>query len=69
MEEKNAVEDPFSKAAIEARFRDAEEYQWDNLDFYMYLLADGIDVNLVRKYMGDETADIMLNYCVYHGLI
>lgn len=56
-------------AEIEARFKYAIENQIDELDFYMDLLEIGIDIDMVRKYMGDNYADIMEVFCEEHGLI
>lgn len=54
---------------LEARFEYALE-DWDSeLDFYMDLLERGIDVDKVREYMDDETADHMKEFCEEHGLI
>lgn len=33
------------------------------------MLESGINVDMVRKYMGDETADHMQDYCEDHGLL
>lgn len=57
------------KAEISARFESAAEEWSDEADFYMDLLEIGIDVNMVRKYMGKEVADHMESYCKEHGLI
>lgn len=54
---------------LEARFEYAVKNQIDELDFYMNLLEVGIDATMVRKYMGDERADIMQRFCEDHGLI
>lgn len=56
-------------AELEARFKCAIEEDIDELDFYMDLLEIGIDVHMVRKYMGDEYADHMYQFCEEHGLI
>lgn len=54
---------------ISVRFKEAP-YAWESeLDFYMGLLEIGIDVDMVRKYMGNENADHMEQFCVEHGLI
>lgn len=39
------------------------------LDFYTDLLETGITVDMVRKYMNDETADHMRDFCKEHGLL
>lgn len=54
---------------IGARFESAAEDWESELDFYMDLLEIGIDVDMVRKYMDDETADHMKAFCEEHGLI
>lgn len=54
---------------IEARYKNALEEQVDEVDFYMDLLETGIDVEMVRKYMDDETADHMREFCEDFGLI
>ena len=55
---------------INARFEAAVNGEWDSdLDFYMDLLETGIDIEMVRKYMGDEPADHMRQFCEEHGLI
>lgn len=54
---------------ISARFQGAIEEQIDELDFYMDLLEIGIDIEMVRKYMGNEPADHMKEFCEEHGLI
>lgn len=56
-------------AEIGARFENAIKEQIDELDFYTDLLEIGIDVEMVRKYMDDETADHMEQFCKEHGLI
>lgn len=54
---------------IGARFDAASEYWESELDFYMDLLETGIDVDMVRKYMDDEIADHMKEFCEEHGLL
>lgn len=54
---------------IAGKFKRATEEWNDETDFYMDLLEIGIDVNLVRKHMGDETAEHMESYCKDHGLL
>lgn len=54
---------------LETRFRDAVEKGCDETDVYSDLLELGIDVETVRRYMGDECADHMKSYCENHGLI
>lgn len=57
------------KEEIGARFAYAEENQLDELDFYTNLLEIGINVEMVRKYIGNETADHMKQFCEEHGLM
>lgn len=64
----NGTLEECQKAVIEAKFRNAAEKQLNELVFYMDLLETGIDVELVRSYMGDEAADIMLDFCESYGL-
>ena len=54
---------------LEARFKYASEFQMDELDFYMDLLEVGIDIEMVQKYMGEEIASHMREFCEEHGLI
>lgn len=54
---------------ISARFENAIEEGIDELDVYMEMLEIGIDVDMVRRWMGDEDADHMKEYCEEHGLI
>lgn len=54
---------------LKVRFEMAVERQLDELDFYMDLLEIGIDVECVRRYLGDEKADHMEEFCREHGLI
>lgn len=54
---------------IGARFENALEKQLDELDFYTDLLETGITVDMVRKYMDDETANHMKDFCEEHGLL
>ena len=54
---------------IGVRFENALENWDDELDFYMDLIETGITVDMVRKYMDDETADHMKTFCEEHGLI
>lgn len=54
---------------IQSRFDDAIENGTDELDVYMEMLDTGIDVPMVRKYLGDEAADYMQRFCGEHGLI
>ena len=54
---------------IQTRFDDAIKNGTDELDVYMEMLDTGIDVPMVRKYLGDEAADYMQRFCGEHGLI
>lgn len=56
---------------LEARFEYAAkiENNVDELDFYTELIETGINVDMVRKYMGDETANHMKEFCEEHGLL
>lgn len=40
-----------------------------DLEFYKDLLETGITVDMVRKYMGDTTADMMQDVCKNNGLL
>ena len=55
-------------AEIQSRFNDAVEHGVDETEVYENMLESGINVDMVRKYMGDETADHMQDYCEKHGL-
>ena len=55
------------KNKVLEKYENANE--WNELDFYMDLLDDGIDVDMVRKYMGEDTADVMAEFCEEHGLV
>lgn len=54
---------------IAARFETAIENGIDESDVYGLMLEQGIDVEMVRKYMDNEIADNMQAYCENHGLI
>lgn len=54
---------------LSARYANAVEEQMDELDFFMDLLEIGITVDTVRKYMDDEHADHMQEFCKEHGLL
>lgn len=54
---------------ITARFETAIENGIDESDVYGLMLEQGIDVEIVRKYMDNEIADNMQAYCENHGLI
>ena len=36
---------------------------------YSEMLETGIDIKMVRKYLGDDAADHMKVFCIEHGLI
>ena len=54
---------------IQSRFDDAIENGTDELDVYMEMLEAGINIPMVRKYMGNSVADSMQKFCEEHGLI
>ena len=54
---------------LERRFHGAIEDGMDELDFYEELLEVGITVDTVRKFMGDECAEHMKQFCIEHGLL
>ena len=56
-------------AEIGARFDDAIDTDRDETDFYTELMETGIDVAMVRKYMGDGPANRMQCFCEEHGLL
>lgn len=47
----------------------ASDMALDELDFYMDLLSMGINVSIVRRYVSEETAAHMEEFCSSHGLI
>lgn len=53
---------------IQVRF-DAALDGRDELDVYSEMLETGIDIKMVRKYLGDDVADHMKDFCKEHGLI
>lgn len=55
--------------AIKELFLDAIKNGDDELDVYAEMLANGIDVDMVRKYADDQAADHMKEFCESHGLI
>jgi len=57
------------KEEIQARFDAALEDGKDELDVYSEMLETGIDIKMVRKYLGDDAADHMKDFCKEHGLI
>ena len=54
---------------IQDRFDAALEDGKDELDVYSEMLETGIDIKMVRKYLGDDAADHMKDFCKEHGLI
>lgn len=54
---------------IQARFNYAIECGENELDVYLEMLEQGIDAEMVRKYLGDEEANHMETFCIEHGLI
>ena len=54
---------------IQARFDTAIENGLDECDVYSEMLEDGIDVDMVRRYMEKETAEHMQVFCKEHGLL
>lgn len=56
-------------AEISARLEDAAEKGVDESDVYGLMLEQGINVEMVRKYMGDAAANHMQEYCNEHGII
>lgn len=64
VEDKNEL-----KAALESLYETAIEEQIDELDFYMWLLEIGIDVEVMRYYAGEEKANHMKEFCEEHGLL
>lgn len=56
-------------AEIQSRFDDAVEHGVDETEVYENMLESGINVDMVRKYMGNEIADHMQDYCEEHELL
>ena len=54
---------------IKARFEDAALHGVDEGDVYSLMLEQGIDIGMVRKYIGDDAANKMRTYCEHHGLL
>lgn len=54
---------------IHARFDNAIENGLDELYVYSEMLEAGIDVDMVRRNIGDEAADHMQAFCEEHGLL
>lgn len=51
---------------IQARFDAALEDGKDELDVYSEMLETGIDIKMVRKYLGDDAADHMKDFWVHY---
>lgn len=64
-----AESDSDMAAEISARLEDAAENGIDESNVYGLMLEQGINVDMVRKYMGDEVANHMQEYCNEHGII
>lgn len=54
---------------ISTRFEYALEKGIDEYDIYRQMLIQGIDVDMVRRYMGNDSANHMQEYCEKHGLL
>lgn len=54
---------------INSRFECADKDWIDELNFYMDLLEIGINIDMVRRYIGEEQVNHMKNFCEEHGLI
>lgn len=65
---KDAIDNDM-REEIQARFDAALEDGKDELDVYSEMLETGIDIKMVRKYLGDDVADHMKDFCKEHGLI
>ena len=48
---------------------DAALHGVDEGDVYSLMLEQGIDIGMVRKYIGDDAANKMRTYCEHHGLL
>lgn len=57
------------KNELSERFANAMDEYIDEVDFYNDLINTGITVEMVCKYMGEETANHMQKFCAEHGLI
>lgn len=57
------------KEELRARFEHAVEDQVDETEFYQELLNTGITPYVVRKYLGEKTANHINCYCKNHGLL
>ena len=56
-------------AEISARFQDAIDTGTDEFTVYSKMLDQGIDIEMVRRHLGDKDADHMKIFCRSHGLI
>ena len=54
---------------ISARFENGPKVFKNDLEFYTDLLETGITVDMIRKYMGDNYADMMQKVCKENGLL
>lgn len=54
---------------LSAMFKSFAVDSIDELVAYSDMLDQGISVEMVRKYLGDEQADHMKEFCVEHGLL
>lgn len=61
-----AENDNDMREEIQARFDAALEDGKDELDVYSEMLETGIDIKMVRKYLGDDAADHMKVFCIEH---
>ena len=53
---------------LNARYQYASDNGIDELDFYIELVEDGYTLQLIRKYLGEETAGGFAIFCLEHGL-
>lgn len=67
--EKKLQETLQKNTEVQVRRSRLNENGTDELDVYMEMLEAGINVPMVRKYMGNSVADAMQNFCEEHGLI
>lgn len=56
-------------AEISERFQDAIDTGTDEFTVYSKMLDQGIDIEMVRRHLGDKDADHMKVFCRSHGLI
>ena len=54
---------------LSAMFEQLATYGEDELVAYSDMLDQGITVEMVREYLGDEQADHMKEFCMEHGLL